>query len=91
MKAQKCLRKRYPAFMAHVMNKKAEKQKLGDIPIVWDFPEAFPKDLPGLPPFRQVEFRIDLVPGATPIARSPYRLAPSENERVIRSIAWIIR
>ncbi|GJX59390.1 putative reverse transcriptase domain-containing protein [Tanacetum coccineum] len=37
-----------------------------------------PEDLPGLPPTRQVEFQIDLVPGAAPVARAPYRLAPSE-------------
>ncbi|GKF69233.1 hypothetical protein Tco_0202290, partial [Tanacetum coccineum] len=37
-----------------------------------------PEDLPGLPPTRQVEFQIDLVPGVTPVARAPYRLAPSE-------------
>ncbi|GJY22799.1 putative reverse transcriptase domain-containing protein [Tanacetum coccineum] len=40
--------------------------------------KIFPEDLPGLPPTRQVEFQIDLVPGAAPIARAPYRLAPSE-------------
>ncbi|GJZ30189.1 putative reverse transcriptase domain-containing protein [Tanacetum coccineum] len=43
-----------------------------------DFPEVFPEDLSGLPPTRQVEFQIDLVPGAAPVARAPYRLAPSE-------------
>ncbi|GJS05289.1 putative reverse transcriptase domain-containing protein [Tanacetum coccineum] len=43
-----------------------------------DFPEVFPEDLPGLPPTRQVEFQIDLVPGAAPVARAPYRLAPSK-------------
>ncbi|GKB81453.1 putative reverse transcriptase domain-containing protein [Tanacetum coccineum] len=43
-----------------------------------DFPGVFPEDLPGLPPTRQVEFQIDLVPGAAPVARAPYRLAPSE-------------
>ncbi|GKB30599.1 putative reverse transcriptase domain-containing protein [Tanacetum coccineum] len=42
------------------------------------FPEVFPKDIPGLPPVRQVEFQIDLILGATPVARAPYRLAPSE-------------
>ncbi|GJT30169.1 hypothetical protein Tco_0910444 [Tanacetum coccineum] len=46
--------------------------------IVQDFPEVFLEDLPGLPPTRQVEFQIDLVPGAAPVARAPYRLAPSE-------------
>ncbi|GKF78672.1 hypothetical protein Tco_0234240, partial [Tanacetum coccineum] len=49
-----------------------------DVPIVRDFPEVFPKDFPGLPPTRQVEFQIDLVLGAAPVARAPYRLAPSE-------------
>ncbi|GJY72644.1 putative reverse transcriptase domain-containing protein [Tanacetum coccineum] len=43
-----------------------------------DFPEVFPEDLPGLLPTRQVEFQIDLVSGAAPVARTPYRLAPSE-------------
>ncbi|GJY77677.1 putative reverse transcriptase domain-containing protein, partial [Tanacetum coccineum] len=49
-----------------------------DVPIIWDFPEVFPEDLPGLPPIRQVEFQIDLVPGAAPVARSLYRLALSD-------------
>ncbi|GJT15914.1 putative reverse transcriptase domain-containing protein [Tanacetum coccineum] len=43
-----------------------------------NFLEVFPKNLPGLPPVRQVEFQIDLIPGAAPVARAPYRLAPSE-------------
>nr|GEX33190.1 hypothetical protein [Tanacetum cinerariifolium] len=49
-----------------------------DVPIVQDFPEVFPEDLPGLPPARPVEFQIDLIPGAAPVARALYRLAPSE-------------
>nr|KAJ0219995.1 hypothetical protein LSAT_V11C200085290 [Lactuca sativa] len=51
---------------------------LDDIPIVSDFSDVFPEELPGFPPIRQVEFRIDLVPGATPVAKSHYRLAPPE-------------
>ncbi|GJT80901.1 putative reverse transcriptase domain-containing protein [Tanacetum coccineum] len=57
---------------------KSEEKRLEDVPIVRDFPEVFPKDLLGVPPTRQVEFQIELIPGATPIARAPYRLAPSE-------------
>ncbi|GJY24994.1 putative reverse transcriptase domain-containing protein [Tanacetum coccineum] len=57
---------------------KATVKRLEDVQIVQDFPEVFPEDLPGLPPTRQVEFQIDLVPGAAPVARAPYRLAPSE-------------
>nr|GFC08692.1 putative reverse transcriptase domain-containing protein [Tanacetum cinerariifolium] len=64
---------------AQVTSKKAEdkseEKRLEDVPIVQEFLEVFPKDLPGLPPTRQVEFQIDLVPGAAPVARSPYRLA----------------
>ncbi|GJW01907.1 putative reverse transcriptase domain-containing protein, partial [Tanacetum coccineum] len=72
----------FPIFLAQVTTKetedKSEKKRLEDVPIVQDFPEVFPEDLPGLPPTRQVEFQIDLVPGAAPVARAPYRLAPSE-------------
>ncbi|GJS54990.1 putative reverse transcriptase domain-containing protein [Tanacetum coccineum] len=60
------------------MEKKSDEKRLEDIPVVREFPEVFPEDLPGLPPVRQVEFQIDLIPGATPVARAPYRLAPSE-------------
>ncbi|KAJ0666882.1 putative nucleotidyltransferase, Ribonuclease H [Helianthus annuus] len=80
--AQKYLRKKYVAFLAHVVEKKDESKSIQDIPIIRDFPEVFPEDLPGLPPPRQVEFRIDLVPGANPIAKSPYRLAPSEMQEL---------
>ncbi|GJV63726.1 putative reverse transcriptase domain-containing protein [Tanacetum coccineum] len=57
---------------------KLEEKRLEDVPIVRDFPDVFPEDLPGLPPTLQVEFQIDLVPRAAPEARAPYRLAPSE-------------
>ncbi|GJW22006.1 putative reverse transcriptase domain-containing protein, partial [Tanacetum coccineum] len=57
---------------------KSEEKRLEDVPTVRDFLEVFPEDLPGLPPTRQVEFQIDLVPGAAPVARAPYRLAPTE-------------
>ncbi|GKD73588.1 putative reverse transcriptase domain-containing protein [Tanacetum coccineum] len=70
------------AFLAHVTTKeakdKSKKKRLDNVPIVWDFLEVFPEDLPGLPPTRQVEFQIDLIPGAALVAREPYRLAPSE-------------
>ncbi|KAI3754539.1 hypothetical protein L1987_54324 [Smallanthus sonchifolius] len=56
----------------------SEGKKIEDIPVVREFLEVFPEDLPGLPLHRQVEVQIDLAPGAAPIARAPYRLAPSE-------------
>ncbi|GJX91201.1 putative reverse transcriptase domain-containing protein [Tanacetum coccineum] len=76
-----------PIFLAHVTPKKAEdkseKKRLEDVPIVRNFPEVFPKDLPGLPPTRQVEFQIDLIPGAAPVAREHYRLALSEMKELM--------
>nr|GEU62635.1 reverse transcriptase domain-containing protein [Tanacetum cinerariifolium] len=63
---------------AQVMEKKLDEKRLEDIPIVREFLEVFPKDLPDLPSVRQVEFQIDLIPGAAPVAQAPYRLAPSE-------------
>ncbi|GJX69334.1 putative reverse transcriptase domain-containing protein [Tanacetum coccineum] len=57
---------------------KADEKKLDDIRVVRDYPEVFPDDLLGLPLVREIEFRIDLIPGASPVVRSPYRLAPSE-------------
>ncbi|KAJ9544925.1 hypothetical protein OSB04_024632 [Centaurea solstitialis] len=82
MKMRSHLRKECVAFMAHVVDKKAEEKSIQDIPVVREFPEVFPEELPGLPPPRQVEFHIDLIPGAGPIAKSPYRLAPSEMQEL---------
>ncbi|GJS30137.1 putative reverse transcriptase domain-containing protein [Tanacetum coccineum] len=61
-----------------VMKKKSDENRLEYIPVVKEFPKGFPEDLHGLPPVRQVEFQINLIPGAAPVARAPYRLAPSE-------------
>ncbi|GKF14419.1 hypothetical protein Tco_0055881, partial [Tanacetum coccineum] len=69
-----------------LMNAKVDKPRISDIPVVRDFIDVFPKDLLGLQTQRQVEFRIDLVPGATSVAKSPYRLAPSEMQNLSRQL-----
>ncbi|GJZ64851.1 putative reverse transcriptase domain-containing protein [Tanacetum coccineum] len=65
-------------LIIRVMEKKSDEKRLEDIPVAKEFPKVFPEDLPGLPPVHQVEFQIDLFLGAAPVARAPYRLAPSE-------------
>ncbi|GJS20422.1 putative reverse transcriptase domain-containing protein [Tanacetum coccineum] len=65
-----------------LMNAKVDEPKLSDISVVRDFFDVFPKDLSGLPPQRQVKFRIYLIPGATSVAMSPYHLAPSEMQEL---------
>ncbi|TKW69965.1 MAG: hypothetical protein DI543_29540, partial [Bradyrhizobium icense] len=68
MKARKCLTKGCTSYLAFVIDAKKEKKVMQSIPVVCEYPEVFPEDLPGLPPDRQVEFRIDLLTGTTPIA-----------------------
>ncbi|GJX74775.1 reverse transcriptase domain-containing protein [Tanacetum coccineum] len=69
-------------FIAQVKEKKSDERRLKDIPVVREFPEVFLEDLPGLPPVRQVEFQIDLMPRAAPVARAPYGLAPLEMQEL---------
>nr|GEX89848.1 putative ribonuclease H-like domain-containing protein [Tanacetum cinerariifolium] len=70
----------------HENEDKSKERRLEDVPIVQDFSKVFPEDLPGIPPTRQVEFQIDLVPGAAPVAWAPYRLAPSEMKELIDNL-----
>ncbi|GKF41075.1 hypothetical protein Tco_0124417 [Tanacetum coccineum] len=69
-------------FLAKISSKKeedkSEGKKLKYVPIVRDFSKVFPEDLPGLPLARPVEFQIDMILGAAPVAQAPYRLASSE-------------
>ncbi|GJR50700.1 putative reverse transcriptase domain-containing protein [Tanacetum coccineum] len=89
-KAQEYLTKGCHVFLANITatkdEDKSKEKRLGDVPVVQEFPEVFPEDLPGIPPTRQVEFRIDLVPGATPVARAPYRLAPSKMKELAEQL-----
>ncbi|GJY27602.1 retrotransposon protein, putative, ty3-gypsy subclass [Tanacetum coccineum] len=69
---------------------KSKEERLGDVLIVQDFLEVFPEDLPGLPPARQVKFQIELVPDAAPVARAPYRLAPSEMQELYTQLQELV-
>nr|GFA50676.1 putative reverse transcriptase domain-containing protein [Tanacetum cinerariifolium] len=68
---------------------KPERKQVKYVPIVQDFLEVFPKNLPGLPPARPIEFQIDLIPGAAPVARAPYRLAPSEMKELSEQLQYL--
>nr|GFA97072.1 putative reverse transcriptase domain-containing protein [Tanacetum cinerariifolium] len=78
IKARKYMEKGSQLFLAHVTEEALSKKQLQDVPVICDFLEVFPDDLPGHPPPRQVKLRIELVPGASPIARAPYRLVSLE-------------
>ncbi|GJT31461.1 putative reverse transcriptase domain-containing protein [Tanacetum coccineum] len=89
-KAQEYMAKGCQIFLAHISDKKEEDKyegkQLKDVPIVRDFPEVFPEDLPGLPSARPVEFQIDLIPRAAPVARVSYRLEPSEMKELLEQL-----
>ena len=78
-KAQRLLEKGCTGYLASVVDVSVEqKLKPEDVPVVQDFLDVFPEDLPGLPPEREIDFVIDLAPGTTPISKTPYRMAPAE-------------
>ncbi|GJT16970.1 putative reverse transcriptase domain-containing protein [Tanacetum coccineum] len=90
IKARKYIERGSQLFLAQVTEKEPSKKQLQDVPVIRNFPEVFPDDLPGLPPPRQVEFRIELVPGAAPVARAPYRLAPSELKELLDQLKELL-
>ncbi|GJW81410.1 hypothetical protein Tco_0145385 [Tanacetum coccineum] len=78
IKACKYVERGCHLFLARDGGSKSKEKQMEDMLIIHDFPKVFPEEFPRLPPPRQVKFRIDLVPRAAPVARAPYRLAPSE-------------
>ena len=72
--ARKMVWKGCEAYLAYVINMVKARPSVSDIPTVSDFPNVFPKELPGLPPQREIEFAIDVVPGATSASITPYRM-----------------
>ncbi|KAG8489099.1 hypothetical protein CXB51_017031 [Gossypium anomalum] len=78
MKALSIVRKGGQAYFAYVIDSKVSEKKVESVPVVCEFPNVFPEELLDLPLVREVEFGIELVPGATPILIAPYRIAPTE-------------
>ena len=78
IKAKRMIAHGCEGYLAHVIDKTKVQSKLEDVLVVREFPDVFPEDLEGLPPQREVEFPIDLLPYAQPISKAPYRMAPLE-------------
>nr|GEX54758.1 putative reverse transcriptase domain-containing protein [Tanacetum cinerariifolium] len=86
MKVKKCANRGSYLFVAQVVEEEPAERRLEDVLVICKFPDVFPEDLPGLPPPRQVKFQIELVPGATPVAREPYRLTPSKMKELAKQL-----
>lgn len=92
-RARQCLQQGCKGFVAYVMDTRVDFERLRlveEVPIVREFPDVFPEELPGVPPSRQVEFSIDLVPGAAHIAKVPYRLAPPEMQELYSQLQELL-
>ncbi|KAL0550003.1 hypothetical protein IC582_014499 [Cucumis melo] len=78
IRASKLLSQGTWGILASVVDTRDVDVSLSSEPVVRDYPDVFPEELPGLPPHREVEFAIELEPGTVPISRAPYRMAPAE-------------
>ncbi|GJY79448.1 putative reverse transcriptase domain-containing protein [Tanacetum coccineum] len=89
IRTQRYFDKGCQVFLIQMMKKEeteAPERRTKDVPVIGDFPEVYPGDLPGLPPTRQVEFHIELITRAAPVARAPYRLAPVEMKELAEQL-----
>ncbi|KAL8155572.1 hypothetical protein AgCh_000818 [Apium graveolens] len=78
------------AYLAYVVDTKKEVPNIQDIPIVNEFEDVFPENLPGFPPDREIEFAIELAPGMAPVSKAPYRLAPVEMKELASQLQELL-
>ncbi|XP_077223357.1 uncharacterized protein LOC143856961 [Tasmannia lanceolata] len=92
LQARRLLKQGCEGYLAQVqvVDTSKKKMKLEDVPIVQKYVDVFPDDLPGAPPNRELEFSIELVPGANPISKRPYRMAPIELEELKKQLQELL-
>ncbi|XP_076915922.1 uncharacterized protein LOC143575414 [Bidens hawaiensis] len=90
MKANKFMKKGCTTYLAYVLHAGVEERRIEDVPTVEDLPDVFPDEIPGIAPPRKVEFQIDLVPGAAPVAKSPYWLALLEMQELMTQLQGLM-
>ncbi|KAL8115441.1 hypothetical protein AgCh_022076 [Apium graveolens] len=90
MQAKKLLRQGCEAYLAHVVDTKKETPILDKIPIIREFLDVFPEELPGLPPDQEIEFSIDLIHGAEPVSKAPYMMAPMEMKELAKQLQELL-
>ncbi|KAL0287190.1 UNVERIFIED_CONTAM: hypothetical protein Sangu_2703000 [Sesamum angustifolium] len=78
-------------YLAHVIDAEKVNPTLKEIPVVRDFPKVFPDDLPGLPPYREVDFTIETLPGVGPISIAPYIMALVELQELKKQVEELLK
>ncbi|XP_031131817.1 uncharacterized protein LOC116033199 [Ipomoea triloba] len=79
---KKCVNQGCEVYLCLLQDAEVEELRIDQIPIACEFPDVFSDDLTGMPPEREMEFTIDLIPGTSPISKAPYRMAPKEMEEL---------
>ena len=77
-------------YLAHVVDSSQVVNDINDIPVVCEFPDVFPEELPGLPPDRETEFMIEVTPGVAPVSIPPYRMAPLELQELKKQLQELL-
>jgi hypothetical protein len=90
IQATRSIRQGALAFLAYVTAKPETERTLENIPVVCDYPDVFAEVLTGLPPDREIEFTIDLIPGTQPIHKAPYRMAPAELKELKKQLQELL-
>ena len=73
-------------YLANVVCSSSVGSSIEEVPVVREFPDVFPDELPGLPPDRELEFSVKLFPGTAPISKAPYRMAPTELQKLKKQL-----
>jgi hypothetical protein len=90
IQARRSIRSGAQVFLAYIKAEPEGERKLEDIPIARDYPDVFAEVITGLPPDREIEFTIDLMPGTQPIHKAPYRMAPSELKELKKQLEDLV-
>src|SRR5256714_6433584 len=90
MTAFSLIQRGYEAYLAHVIDTREQSTRVEDIPVVREFQDIFPEELSGLPPDREVDMSIEVVPGTAPISVTPYRMAPLELQELKKQLQELL-
>ena len=87
MHASRLMQQGCQAYLAYLLNPSETITSLQDIPVVCEYPDVFPEELPGMLPVREIDFFVELVPGTAPVSRAPYRMSASELAELRKQLA----
>ncbi|XP_022156880.1 uncharacterized protein LOC111023714 [Momordica charantia] len=91
LKARRLLQNGAWGYLASVVDISVTPPNIDSVHVVKEFPDVFPEDLLGLPPVRELDFCIDLLPGTAPISKAPYRMSPAELEELKAQLEELLR